>query len=227
MSIYSPKNLVPKFFANTSRSYDKIVRYTTFGKDMLWKRHLINKIHGNSILDLACGTGILTRMIAQKFQDATIIGVDITPNYLDVAKINSKSFKNILFIHQDAEDLKVDQKFDSIISSYIPKYCDAQTLIKKCVLHLNPNGVIILHDFTFPKNNFVRFFWNSYFVLLRFIGYFIPPWKEAFVELPKLIRSSTWLEDYVSAMKESGLDVGFKHLTLSSCAVIIGRKLDS
>ena len=218
---------MPKFFANTSKSYDKIVRYATFGKDTLWKRYLLDKIHGKSILDLACGTGILTRMIAQKFQDATIMGVDITPSYLDVAKINSKSFKNILFIHQDAEELKVEQKFDSIVSSYLPKYCDAQTLIKKCILHLNPNGVIILHDFTFPKNNLVRFFWNRYFVLLRFIGYFIPTWKEAFVELPKLIRSSNWLEDYVSAMKESCLDVSFKHLTLSSCAVIIGRKLDS
>lgn len=227
MSIYSPKNLVPKFFANTSRSYDKIVRYATFGKDMLWKRHILDKIHGKSILDLACGTGILTRMIAQKFQDVTIVGVDLTPSYLDVAKSNSKSFKNILFVHQDAEDLKIGQKFDSIVSSYIPKYCDAQTLIKKCILHLNPNGVIILHDFTYPNNIFIQNLWNFYFVLLRFIGYFIPTWNDAFVELPKLIRSSNWLENYVSAMKKYGLDVEVEYLTLNLCAVIVGQKLNS
>ncbi|WP_297463573.1 class I SAM-dependent methyltransferase [Nitrosarchaeum sp.] len=216
-----------KFFTNTAGSYDKIVRYATFGKDLLWKRHILNKIHGNSILDLACGTGILTRMIAQKFQDATIVGVDITPSYLDVAKSNSKSFKNILFLHQDAEVLKIEQKFDSIVSSYIPKYCDAQTLIKKCILHLNPNGVIILHDFTYPKNIFIRYLWNSYFVLLHFIGYFIPTWHDAFVELPKLIRSSNWLGDYVSVMKKYGLDVDIEYMTLNSCAVIIGQKLNS
>lgn len=223
----SPKSLVPKFFTNTSSTYDKIVSYTTFGKDRIWKRYILDKIHGKSILDLACGTGILTRMIVQKFPDSTVIGVDITQSYLDVAKINSKTFKNILFIHQDAEDLDIGQKFDSIVSSYIPKYCDAQTLIKKCVLHLNPQGVVILHDFTFPKNIFVRNMWNFYFVLLRFIGYFIPTWKDAFVELPKLIRSCNWLEDYISAMNESGLDVEYQYLTLNSCAIIIGQKLNS
>ncbi|GKS67697.1 demethylmenaquinone methyltransferase [Nitrosarchaeum sp.] len=223
----SPKSLILKFFANTSSSYDKIVYFTTFGKDRIWKRYVLDKIHGKSILDLACGTGILTRMIAKKFPDAIVLGVDITQSYLNVAKLNSKSFKNILFINQDAEDLDVDQKFYSIVSSYIPKYCDAQTLLKKCILHLNPNGVIILHDFTYPKSIVVRNFWNFYFVLLRFLGYFIPTWNDAFIELPKLIRSSNWLDDYISVMKESGLDVECKLMTLNLCAVIIGRKLDS
>jgi len=226
LSNLSPKSLVPIFFTNTSDSYDKIVHLATFGKDEIWKTKILDKIHGKSILDLACGTGILTRKIAQNFPTATIIGVDITQSYLDVAKSNSESFGNILFFHQDAEKLKVEQKFDSIVSSYIPKYCDAQTLIKKCVEHLNPNGVIILHDFTCPKNIFIRNLWNFYFVLLRFAGYFIPTWKEAFFELPKLICSSNWLENYVSAMKEFGLDVEYQHLTLNSCAIIVGRKLD-
>ncbi len=227
MSIHSPKNLVPKFFTNTSSSYDKIVNWTTFGKDKIWKNKILDKIHGKSILDLACGTGILTRLIAQKFPDSTVLGVDITQSYLAVAKTNSKSFKNILFLHQDAEDLKVEQKFDSIVSSYVPKYCDAQTLIKKCVSYLNPNGKIILHDFMYPTNIFVRNIWNSYFILLQLAGYFIPTWKEAFVELPKLIRLSNWFEDYVTAMRESNLDVTYQYMTLNSCAIIVGQKLDS
>ena len=218
---------MPKFFTNTSGSYDKIVNWTTFGKDRIWKNKILDKIHGKSILDLACGTGILTRLIAQKFPDSTVLGVDITQSYLDVAKSNSKSFKNISFICQDAEDLKVEQKFDSIVSSYIPKYCDAQTLIKKCVSCLNPNGKIILHDFMYPKNIFVRNLWNFYFILLQLAGYFIPTWKEAFVELPKLIRSSNWFEDYVIAMRESNLDVKYQCMTLNSCAIIVGQKLDS
>jgi len=42
-------------------------------------------------LDLACGTGILTREIAEKFPNAKIVGIDITKSYLDVAKENSNS----------------------------------------------------------------------------------------------------------------------------------------
>lgn len=227
MSINSPKSLVSKFFTNTSDSYDKVVHWTTFGRDGIWKKEILNKIYGKSILDLACGTGILTRKIAQRFPHADVIGVDMSTSYLDVAKLNSKSFRNILFIHQDAEKLELDQRFDSITSSYIPKYCDAKILIKKCVTHLNPSGVIILHDFTYPRNIFVRIIWNLYFVLLRLIGYFIPTWKDVFIVLPKLIRSSTWLNDYISAMKEVGLDTEFRYFTLGSCAILVGRRLDN
>ena len=71
------------------------------GRDGIWKKEILNKIYGKSILDLACGTGILTRKIAQRFPHADVIGVDISTSYLDVAKLNSESFRNILFIHHN------------------------------------------------------------------------------------------------------------------------------
>ena len=102
----SAKNLVPKFFDETGATYDGVVSYGTLGKDKYWKRKILEQISdGNSFLDLACGTGILTREIAEKFPSAEIVGVDITKSYLDVAKKNSNSFDNISFILDDAENL--------------------------------------------------------------------------------------------------------------------------
>lgn len=54
MSITSPKSLVSKFFTNTSSSYDKVVHWTTFGRDDIWKKVIIDKIYGKSIFDLSC-----------------------------------------------------------------------------------------------------------------------------------------------------------------------------
>ena len=221
--VHSPKELVPMFFEDTASSYDRIVHYATFGRDRFWKNQILDKVSGRSILDLACGTGILTRLIAQKFQKSNIVGVDITKNYLDIAKQNSKQFTNILFINQDAEKLEIDKKFDCIVSSYIPKYSDARTLIQKCIKHLNPEGLIILHDFTYPKNKTLQIIWNQYFHLLQFLGYFIPQWKEAFTELPKLIRTSRWVEDYSSAMKEVGLEVKLECHTFGCSCIITGK----
>ena len=83
----SAKNLVPKFFDETGTTYDGVVSYGTLGKDKYWKRKILEQIsNGNSFLDLACGTGILTREIAKKFPNAKIVGIDITKSYLDVAK---------------------------------------------------------------------------------------------------------------------------------------------
>nr|ABZ08520.1 putative ubiE/COQ5 methyltransferase family protein [uncultured marine crenarchaeote HF4000_APKG3D24] len=221
----SAKNLVPKFFDETGTTYDGIVSYGTLGKDKYWKRKILEQIsNGNSFLDLACGTGILTREIAKKFPNAKIVGIDITKSYLDVAKKNSNSFDNISFILDDAEKFKLDSKFDCITASYLPKYCDPEILVKNCVAHIKPGGKIIFHDFTYPKNLVIKLLWNFFFIFLRLAGYFIPSWKDALIGLPKLIRRTKWLDSYSDAMKKSGLKVSHQYLTYGASAILTGTK---
>ena len=219
------KNLVPKFFDETGTTYDGVVSYGTLGKDRYWKKKILEQISdGNSFLDLACGTGILTRGIAEKFPSAKIVGIDITKSYLNVAKQNSNSFDNISFILDDAEEFKLDLKFDYITASYLPKYCDPEILVKNCITHLKPGGKIIFHDFTYPKNLAVRGLWNFFLTFLRLVGYFIPSWKDALIGLPKLIRSTKWLDSYSDVMKKSGLKVSSQYLTYGAAAILTGTK---
>lgn len=223
--IETPRDLVPRFFEKTAETYDKVVNLTTFGKDKYWKKEILKKIpSGYSILDLACGTGILTFQIAEKFPDVKIVGVDVTENYLIMAKKKLKPHHKISFLKQDAEKLNLGIRFDCITSSYIPKYCNPETLIDACLTHLNVDGKIILHDFTYPKNKFVRTAWNLYFIILRPLGYLIPSWKNVFVDLPKLIRSTSWLDDYENTMKRRGLQVERQTLTWHSSAILTGIK---
>jgi demethylmenaquinone methyltransferase/2-methoxy-6-polyprenyl-1,4-benzoquinol methylase len=219
------KNLVPKFFDETGTTYDGVVSYGTLGKDRYWKKKILEQISGgSSFLDLACGTGILTREIAEKFPSAKIVGIDITKSYLNVAKQNSNSFDNISFILDDAEEFKLDSKFDCITASYLPKYCDPEILVKNCIMHLNPGGKIIFHDFTYPKNPAVRVLWNFFLTFLRLVGYFIPSWKDALIGLPKLIRRTNWLHNYSDVMKKSGLRVSNQYLTHGAAAILTGTK---
>ncbi len=221
----SAKNLVPKFFDETGTTYDGVVSYGTLGKDRYWKSKILEQISdGSSFLDLACGTGILTREIAEKFPSAEIVGIDITKSYLDVAKQNSKSFDNISFILDDAEKFKLNSKFDCITGSYLPKYCDPEILVKNCVEHLKPGGKIILHDFTYPKNPAVRGLWNFFLTFLRLVGYFIPSWRDALIGLPKLIRRTKWLDSYSDVMEKNGLKVNHQYLTYGASAILTGTK---
>ena len=140
----STKKYVPKFFDNTSSSYEKVVVYCTFGKDKIWKNKILGQIsYGDSFLDLACGTGILTRKLAKKFPNSSVIGIDMTKSYLELAKKKSSHYKNISYFHQDAEKIELLQKFDCITASYLPKYCEPTLLVKKCIKHLKPDGTII------------------------------------------------------------------------------------
>jgi demethylmenaquinone methyltransferase/2-methoxy-6-polyprenyl-1,4-benzoquinol methylase len=224
--VESNKELVPKFFDRTSESYDKIVSRTTLGKDNYWKKEILEKIPKcDSILDLACGTGILTQQIAQKIPNAKIVGVDVTPGYLEIAKKKLASNPNISFVQQDAEKLNLNIKFDCITSSYIPKYCTAEILVKTCLNHLKPGGKIILHDFTYPKNTLVRKIWNLFFVILNRLGKYAPDWKEVFVELPKLIRSSSWVVEYETSMRKNGLIVERQSLSWGTSAILTGSNV--
>lgn len=221
----SAKELVPRFFEKTAKTYDKIVNMTTFGRDKFWKKEIIKKIQNcSSVLDLACGTGILTFEIAKKLPDAKILGVDITESYLEIARKKLKPYQKISFLCMDAEKLNLDQKFDCITSSYIPKYCNGDVLIKVCINHLNPGGKIVLHDFTFPENKIIRSLWNLYFLVLHLVGYFLPQWKDVFVVLPKLVRETRWLDDYESTMKKYGLQVDKQSLTFHTSSILTGIK---
>jgi len=221
----SAKNLVPKFFDETGITYDGVILYGMLGKDKFCKTMILQQIaNGNPVLDLACGTGILTRKIAEKFPNAKIVGIDITKSYLDVAKKNSNSFDNISFILDDAEEFKLDSKFDCITASYLPKYCDPEILVKNCVAHLKPGGKIIFHDFTYPKNPSVRGLWNFFLTFLRLVGCFIPSWKDALIGLPKLIRRTKWLDSYSDVMGKNGLKVSCQYLTYGASAILTGTK---
>ncbi len=224
--IQSPKDLVPRFFDETAKTYERVVAWTTFGKDRYWKKKIVNKINNvNSVLDLACGTGILTRMIASKLPQTKIVGIDISKNYL--AQANKNPFPNISYIHEDAEKMDLKQKFDCICSSYIPKYCNSEILIERCIAHLHSGGSIILHDFVYPNNKLINAFWRMYFLLLNCIGNFIPPWKYAFTELPKLIQKTKWVEQYKQELEKHGFTVTQQNLTWNCSVILHAEKISN
>ncbi len=221
-----PKELVPIFFDDTANSYDRIVNWTTFGRDSFWKSKILEQLSSEkTVLDLACGTGILTKQIAEKLPNAEITGVDMTKNYLEKAKEKLISYQNISFVNQDAEKLDLGKKFDCITASYLPKYCTADVLIKNCLEHLNVGGKIILHDFTYPNNKLIQKMWNFYFKLLYLAGFFIPNWKQVFIDLPHLIRTTNWVKDYETSMNNYGLKIHKQNLTLGSSTIIVGTKV--
>ena len=103
-----------RFFSGTSASYDRISNLCTFGADRWWKRKMLAKIPSDAatILDQACGTGILSIEIARRFPQSTIVGVDMTEEYLEVARRKAAALKlgNVRFVWGRAEDVDPGRK---------------------------------------------------------------------------------------------------------------------
>ena len=211
-----------KFFSSeNASSYDSIVRYTTFLKDSAWKKEMVRFIGGNDkiILDLACGTGILSTYIQGGTSHPIIVGSDLTYDYLTLAK-NRQNYLSVT--NSLAEFLPYkDNSFDVIISSYLVKYANLSEMVKEHWRVLRKNGVVIIHDFTYPSSNLVRVLWHLYFQILNQLGKVITSWQEVFSNLDKLIQLNPWVNDLVRELDVVGFkSISKKYYTHGTAAIV-------
>lgn len=199
------ENEVKRIFTNTAKSYEFIVKVTTLGMDGMWKKRMIEICKDNlfyppkTILDLACGTGILTFELAKLYPEANIVGMDIMSEYLYIAQSKLNPGDRIVFIKGNADEDKSFNKigmYDLIISSYIPKYVDFPKMLLNCYDILAPGGMILFHDFTRPRRWIYRAFYNAYWLGLSSMLHFSPVWREMGKDLKNIIWRSKWVEEF-------------------------------
>lgn len=90
------------------------------GTDSMVLGAFVDHKNPKRILDIGTGNGVLALMMAQKFENALIFGVEIQEKCAEVARINFKNsqFKNQLnVVSSDINDFEVSEKFDLIISN--------------------------------------------------------------------------------------------------------------
>ncbi len=226
--------LIEKFFAETGPTYDQVVHRFTLGIDRLWKKTMLAKIAASldapprKILDLACGTGILTLALAHQYPESQVVGVDISGGYLAVArrKAEASDVTNVTFLQSRAEDFTSKDRFDAITASYLPKYADIPPLMQNLCRMLAPGGLILFHDFTYPTSRFLQVIFALYFSLIQPIGGgWYPEWREVLRELPVVIQQSDWAAETVAAMRHAGLrDIQVQSLTLQGSALVSAQK---
>lgn len=85
-----------------------------------WTPHIAGRAQikaGQTVLDVACGTGVLARKIAKYVGvNGTVIGLDVNEGMLDVAR---QKAPHIRWQHGIAEDLPFDNNyFDAVVSQF-------------------------------------------------------------------------------------------------------------
>ncbi len=222
-------SIVRSFFPGTGKSYDTVVNVFTLGLDKYWKYAIYKRVPPSKrILDLACGTGIVTLGLAKRHPEAEIVGVDITDDYLAIYRERIRKNKiKAQFILGNAEDVKLSGPFDTVVSSYIPKYVDPDILLTNISPYILSGGAIVLHDFTLPPNFIARFFWSIYNRVMNFIGIrLFPEWKEVFdAGLTRLIRETRWFDTFPDALARHGYaNIQKRYLSLGSAGIIWATK---
>lgn len=114
-------------------SHDFVAEY---GKGLL---EFVPKNDGQAILDLGCGTGVLTVQLAGLCNK--IVGVDSSQNMIEKAK---QQFSNIEFMVCDALALPFENEFDVVFSNAVFHWIsDHDTLLKNIHKVLKSQGLLV------------------------------------------------------------------------------------
>ena len=110
------KQQVTKHFGRNVATYDE---YAVVQKLMATKLGDLAKKQGEfkNILEIGCGTGYFTEILAKLFPQAQILSTDISQEMINFTEEKLTEYKNITYKIADGENLKFEQKFDLIISN--------------------------------------------------------------------------------------------------------------
>lgn len=152
-------NEIYKHFSKTVNDYDTVADKVVFKNDELHKV-LIGAIpfvkkSKIAILDLGCGTGHGMKILAQKFKNAEITGIDYSQIMIEKAKEHLEScIERVQLVCKDFNKIKFE-KYDAVISAItIHNSTDHQKidLFKKIFDSLDKGGVFINADFYIPES---------------------------------------------------------------------------
>ena len=102
--------------------------------------------NGDSVLDLACGTGLVTKKLIRKVgKNGQIYAIDSSESAIKIAKKWTGTAKNLHFVRADAEKIQFKTKFDAITCQYaLFFFPNEQKVLKNMKRHLKRNGNITL-----------------------------------------------------------------------------------
>ena len=120
-----------------------------------WSEHLARPFlsladiaPGGRVLDVACGTGVLTKALADA--GATVVGIDASEGYLEGARRN-RSHTNIAYEHGDIRRMRFDSSvFDAAVSTLaLDVLPEIEQVVAEMKRVTRPGGVVAsgVHQF--------------------------------------------------------------------------------
>lgn len=136
---------------------------------------LIGVKKGDHILDVASGTGVVTKLLNQKVgKSGFVVGADTSTTAIKVAKKWNKKSSRILFVNTDAENFSFKEKFDIITCQYaLFFFPNAQKALKNMKNSLKESGKLGISVHGHPDR--VPYFDSIFEAVTQFIPNYVPP----------------------------------------------------
>jgi len=136
---------------------------------------LIKIKKSNRVLDVACGTGVVTKEIQKKVgKTGRTVGIDTSTTAIKIAKKWNNKNENLDFINTDAENFAFSKKFDIVTCQYaLFFFPNAQKALKNMKKSLKKAGKIGIS--VHGNKNKVPFFSSILDSATKYIPDYVPP----------------------------------------------------
>lgn len=108
-----------------------------------------------SVLDLACGTGLYSRELARRVPSGVVVGLDRSLPMLGEAtrRASHEGLANLIWIHGDAAHLPLESaRFDLVICcGALHLFTDVAGVLKEIARVLKPSGRLVVAAFQRPE----------------------------------------------------------------------------
>jgi demethylmenaquinone methyltransferase / 2-methoxy-6-polyprenyl-1,4-benzoquinol methylase len=157
-------NDIRRMFSGLAPEYDRFNRWSSLGLDDRWRKTLAREVPpGAAVLDLGCGTGALTRLLADR---PKVVGVDFSGEMLRRAKALPGG-DSIAWTEASADALPFpDASFDAVVSAYVLRNFQRAGLLEKALAEsfrvLRSGGKLLFLDLTRPRNPLLRLGHDAY-----------------------------------------------------------------
>jgi demethylmenaquinone methyltransferase / 2-methoxy-6-polyprenyl-1,4-benzoquinol methylase len=203
--------LVREMFDRIARRYDLLNTVMTAGLNRLWNRRVVDATNlnpGGTALDLACGTGSLTRDLARKVgPDGYVLGIDFSREMLRAAR--ARPTPGVAYRIGDATDLDgvPSDSFDAATIAYgarnIP---DLDALFSEMARTLKPGGIAVCLEIATPTGRVSSRFYGLWFDrIVPKLGGLISGDASAYSYLPESVKEFVAPDKLADIIERNGL----------------------
>jgi demethylmenaquinone methyltransferase/2-methoxy-6-polyprenyl-1,4-benzoquinol methylase len=223
---------VQRMFARIAQSYDMLNRIMTFGQDMKWRREAVQAlaVHpGGRILDLGSGTGDILFEALQTYPQSTVVGVDITPEMVQIGR-RRKELDKALWVIADVQNLPfAPSTFHGTISAFLLRnLSEVSPILKEQLRVLCDGGKLVCLETTPAPKSPLSFITRLYLKrMIPILGSLIAQDMDAYTYLANSTTNFIPAEILVEKLTFVGfLEVNFTRRMFGMIAIHIAKKPD-
>jgi len=231
-TIQDKTKLVNSVFSKVYKKYDLMNDIMSFGVHRIWKEKFVDWLNpqsGTKLIDVACGTGDIAKLIIEKVNyTGQITCVEPNLEMMGYGKSKLKKNTNINWINSSAEKIPVsDNTYDYYTISFgIRNVTDINLSIKEAHRVLKPGGRIMCLEFSKIDNEFLNFLYKQYSKAIPHIGKIIVGSAKPYEYLVNSIDKFYNQKDFMNLMKNGGFsNLEFRNLSNGVAAIHSGWKV--